>query len=154
MIVRDFLNEQNISFQVIPHRETESAKSLAQTVNAPEQQVAKTVLLRADRGFAFVVALVPADCEVDFEKASRALGGSRIELASEEDLNEHCPECQPGALPPFGSKYKMKTLVDQSLAGQEEILFEGDTHGEAIQMRFDDFKQLEEPLVVPLAAKR
>jgi Ala-tRNA(Pro) deacylase len=151
MIVRDYLARQDVPFEVLQHPPSANAQQLAQQVSTAERQVAKTVLLRADRGFVFVCALVPADCDVDLEKASKALGGSRLEIASDDDLAEHCPDCQRGALPPFGSKYDMKTIVDRSLAEEDEIVFESNTHEEAIRMRFDDFKQLEEPLVVPIA---
>lgn len=154
MNVQEYLVSKNVPFEVVRHPSSETAHQLAQQVHVAEHGVAKTVMLKADRGYVFVVAIVPADCEVDLEKVGQALGGSKIELATEEDVDEHCPECAPGVLPPFGSNYELRTIVDQSLAEQEEIVFGGCTHEEAIRMRFEDFQQLEEPLIVPIAASR
>jgi Ala-tRNA(Pro) deacylase len=41
----------------------------------------------------------------------------------------------------------MKTIVDESLTKDEEIVFEGNTHVEAIRMKYADFYRLAEPLV-------
>jgi hypothetical protein len=38
------------------------------------------------------------------------------------------------------------------LAEDEEIWFEGNTHNEAVRMKFDDFQQLEKPQVGPFAS--
>jgi len=152
MNTQDFLLQHDVEFDVITHRDTYDAQRLAQTLHVPGQEVAKTVLLRADSGYAYVVAVLPANKQVDLEKVSAALGGSKIELACERDLKEHCPDCERGVLPPFGTQYAMKTLVDENLQRETDIVFEGNTHHEAIRMRYEDFKRLESPLVADLAA--
>jgi Ala-tRNA(Pro) deacylase len=82
------------------------------------------------------------------------LGGAKVELATEVEIGAHCPDCEFGVLPPFGSWYGMRTIVDSSLAEDEAIVFEGNTHAEAIRMRFDEFRQLEDPLIAPFATKK
>jgi Ala-tRNA(Pro) deacylase len=146
-----FLEEREIGFEVLPHRETYDAQHMAQALHVSGHHVAKTVLLRADGGFAYIVAVLPATRRVNLERASAALGGSRLELGTEHELSEHCPDCEFGALPPFGSQYDMRTLVDEELTSAERIVFEGNTHHEAIRMRFEDFQQLENPLIAPFA---
>jgi Ala-tRNA(Pro) deacylase len=151
MQVSRFLSDRGIDFQVIEHPPTYDAQHMAQAVHVPGREVAKTVLLRANSGYLFVVAVLPATRRVDFDKAAKVLGGTRLELASEAEIWRHCPDCETGVLPPFGSQYGMKTMVDRSLCQDEEIVFEANTHREAIRMRFDDFKRLEEPLVASFA---
>ena len=85
-------------------------------------------------GPAFVVAVLPANRAVDFELAADVLGGGQVELATERDVAQHCPDCETGVLSPFGRQYGMKTMVDESLLEDEEIIFEGNTHHEAIRM--------------------
>jgi Ala-tRNA(Pro) deacylase len=75
------------------------------------------------------------------------LGGSELSLATEEEVASHCPDCEWGVLPPFGSRYGLRTIVDESLLKEPEIVFEGDTHREAVRMRFDDFRHIEDPLI-------
>lgn len=152
MNVQHFLTEHCVDFDVISHRDTYDAQRLAQTLHVSGRVVAKTVLLRADRGYRYIVAVLPASMQIDLEKVSAALGGSKIELAAETDIKAHCPDCELGALPPFGSQYAMKTLVDERLGQASEIIFEGNSHHEAIRMSYEDFLRLESPLVVDFAA--
>ena len=146
MQVADFLKERQVHFDLLPHRETYDAQRMAATLHVSGRDVAKTVLLRADGGYTYIVAVLPANKAIDFERASQMLGGSKLELATEIEISNHCPDCEMGALPPFGSQYGMQTIVDESLLQDEEIVFEGNTHHESIRMNFADFQHVEEPL--------
>lgn len=147
MNIADFLTQEKIKFDVISHRDTYNAQSMAQTLHVSGHHVAKTVLLRADGGKAYMVAVLPASRAIDLELASQLLGGRQLELATEQEVAEHCNDCEIGALPPFGSQYGMMTLVDAGLDEDEEILFEGNTHHESIRMSFQDFRQIEKPVI-------
>jgi Ala-tRNA(Pro) deacylase len=149
MNVTKFLEEGRYEFERVPHRPTYSAQHLAHELHVRGREVAKTVLLRANGDYTFVVAVLPANKNIDFREASKLLGGAKVQLATEVDIAEHCPDCDFGVLPPFGSRYGMKTIVDASLAEDEDIWFEGNTHDEAIRMKFAEFCRLEEPLVAP-----
>ncbi len=151
--VQELLDERQVAYDTIPHRNTYDAQRLAHELHTPGEEVAKTVLLRADHGQVYVVAVLPATMTIDFEKVSNALGGSKVELANELEIKEHCPDCEMGALPPFGSQYGMKTLVEESLTKEEVIVFEGNCHNEAIRMSYEDFHRIEEPLVARFAVQ-
>lgn len=151
MNVAEFLTKQNVRFENLPHRAAYDAQHLAQALHVPGREVAKTVLLRANGGYRYLVAVLPATKKIDFAKVSAALGGSKVRLATEIEVSQHCPDCEFGVLPPFGSQYGMVTLVDKNLAKDEEIVFEGNTHRDAIRMKFEDFRRIEEPLIVDLA---
>ncbi len=147
MKIADFLKQEKVTFDLLPHRDTYNAQSMAQTLHVSGHHVAKTVLLRADGGQAYLVAVLPASRTVDLESVSELLGGREIEVASESEMAEHCADCELGALPPFGSYYGMMTIVDASLDEDDEIVFEGNTHHESIRMLFDDFRHIEKPIV-------
>jgi Ala-tRNA(Pro) deacylase len=146
MNLQAFLKERRVPFDILTHEPT-----MAQAVHVPGHEVAKTVLLRANHAYSYVVAILPATRLIDFERASKALGGTELALATEVEMANICPDCEIGALPPFGSKYGLKTIVDESLADDEWIVFEGNTHRESIRMRFADFCDLEHPLVLGIA---
>jgi Ala-tRNA(Pro) deacylase len=154
MNVVKYLEGGRFTFDVIPHHPTYSAQRLAQELHVPGREVAKTVLLRADGLGEYVVAALPANRTVDLERVAKLLGKGKPELATEQEIAKHCPDCELGALPPFGSQYGMKTIVDSRLAEDEQIVFESNTHDEAIRMRFDEFRKLEHPIVGPIAAER
>jgi Ala-tRNA(Pro) deacylase len=151
MNVVTFLEKGHYKFERVPHQPTYSAQRLAHELHVPGREIAKTVLLRANGGYKFVVAVLPAHKKIDFKRASKLIGGAQLALATEIEISEHCPDCDFGVLPPFGSRYGMKTIVDSKLAEDEYIWFEGNTHDEAIRMKFADFNRLEQPLVGPFA---
>ena len=150
MKLQDFLTEKHVPFEVLPHRATYDSQRMAQSLHVSGHEVAKTVLLRCSGKAPYVVAVVPASRQIDLVKAGEAVGTGPAELATEQEMHNHCPECEIGALPPFGSCYDMKTISDDSLADQEQILFEGDNHEESIRMKYNDFVELEHPLVTSI----
>jgi Ala-tRNA(Pro) deacylase len=151
MNVKKFLTERRVPFDILTHEPTYDAQHMAQAVHVPGHEVAKTVLLRANHGYKYVVAILPATSMIDFAKASKDLGGTELALATELEMADICPDCEIGALPPFGSQYGLKTVVDESWAEDEWIVVEGNTHAEAVRMKFADFCDLEHPLVLPIA---
>ena len=150
MKLQDYLREKEVPFEVLAHTATYDSQRMAQTLHVSGHEVAKTVLLRCGNDTPYAVAVLPATRKIDLVKAGRAVGADHAELATEPEMHEHCPECEIGALPPFGSCYDMSTIVDDSMAEKEEILFEGDTHEESIRMKYSDFCNLEHPTVASI----
>ncbi len=153
MNAKQFLEEHHVPFDVVAHEQVFSAARLAQAVHAPGRTVAKVVLLRADSGFRYVAAVLPSTHVVDIDRLSEALGGATLELATELEIAERCPDCECGVLPPFGSQYAAETIVDASLTEDEEIIFPGSTHSEAIRMRYQDYYEAEHPRVAQFARR-
>jgi len=151
MNVEQFLQRRDVDFDLIPHPNAFDASHLAQTLHVPGRNVAKTVLLKADHGFRHFVAVLPATKRVSLEQLSRCLGDSHLELATEDEVAEHCPDCEVGVLPPFGSQYGLNTVMDQSLSDDAEMVFEANNHHEAIRMKVSDFRYIEQPLVCSFA---
>lgn len=143
MKLEEFLNSRHIRFERLPHRPAYTANRLAQMLHVPGQEVAKTVLLRTSHGYA--LAVLPANFQVDIEQIRNELGEEWVEIASEEEMCRLFPDCELGAQPPFGSLYDLPTIVDETLTGDEQIVFEGQNHEEAIRMAYHDFEELEHP---------
>ena len=145
MNVQDFLKNRKIPFEKVEHAPTYTAQTLAQEVHVPGQEVAKTVLLHVDDQF--MVAVLPATRSVDCARLAEFLAAKRVDLADEEQCGERFSDCELGVVPPFGSKYGLRTLVDRSLLADEQITFEGNNHHEAIRMSCDDFVAIEDPIL-------
>src|SRR5437588_12115676 len=133
MNVQKFLQQRNVPFRLLDHAPTYAAQRLAQVVHVSGEEVAKVVLLHADDGF--VLAVLPATRSVNVDRVRELVGAATVKLASEPECGKCFPDCELGALPPFGSKYGLRTLVDRSLGEDEEIVFEGNTHHEAIRIK-------------------
>lgn len=151
MQITESLERRHIPFERLDHAECYGAQRLAQTLHSPGREVAKSVLLRADHHYNFIVAVLPATHRIDFDRLRTFLGGAALELASEEEIAERCPDCERGVLPPFGTHYGAQTIVDKALTRDQNIVFENDSHREAIRMKYSDYYSFEHPLVADFA---
>ena len=152
MNVQEHLSHRNVKFETLRHAPADDPADVAEKVEAPLRSVAKNVLLKADGGYCYVMAVVPAHQDVDLEKAGEALGGSTLAPASAEEAAVHCPDTEGRILSPFGSQYNLKVLLDEELSRQEHIHFPGATHEETIRIRVEEYIQAENPLVVSLTS--
>jgi Ala-tRNA(Pro) deacylase len=144
MRLDEFLTGRGVAYERLHHRPAYSANRVAQALHVPGKQVAKAVLLRA--GWGYALAVLPANRRVDLRRLAEDLWGEEVEVASEAEVGRVFPDCEAGAVPPFGSLYHLPTVVDESLAQDEQIVFEAQTHEEAIRMAYRDFEALEHPI--------
>jgi Ala-tRNA(Pro) deacylase len=113
------------------------------------EDVAKVVILDADGRP--VMAVLPATCAVDMEKAKEALGVGTVTLADEDEIRDLFPDCEVGAMPPFGAEYDLNTYVDERLAEEEEILIPAGTHEDSVLLAWEDYQRLARPQVADIA---
>ena len=144
MKIDELLTSRHVPFQALHHPPAYTACRMAQMLHVPGQEVAKPVLLRTGRGYILVV--VPANRFVDLQRIREWLGEEHVEMACEDEMDQIFPNCERGSIPPFGSVYRVNTLVDESLAQDEEIVFQAGTHEEAIRMSYHDYEVVEHPL--------
>jgi Ala-tRNA(Pro) deacylase len=144
----DVLRREHVSYELFPHRHTETALAEAEALHEDPHQVAKTLVLRTPFGFVRV-ALRAVD-RLDLAKARFVLGTDEVELASEEDLVGAYPEFELGAVPPVGGAYD-RVLLDQRLFDSTLVLFEAGTHDESIRLHTGDLLSLAEAEVADLA---
>jgi Ala-tRNA(Pro) deacylase len=97
------------------------------------------------------MAVVPATRQVDLDSLRRAIGAAQVELPSESEFRGHFPDCQPGAMPPFGNLYDMRVYADSALAAEAQIAFNAGSHTDLMQLRFEDFQRLVSPQMVEIA---
>ena len=142
MRVMQFLSEQEVTFEPLVHPPAFTAQKRAKYLHVPGKQVAKTVLLAGPDGY--VLAVLPATHQVDTQALARALGGP-VRLATDREIGEVFPDCEWGVVPPFGTLYGLRTLLDESLAPDSWITFEANTHAEAVRLTCRDFERLERP---------
>ena len=143
MRLDEFLSNQHVPFRRLHHQPAYTANRVAQALHVPGREVAKSVLVSTGHGF--VLAVLPATHRVDLERLRQDLGEERVGLATENEMERLFPDCERGAMPPFGSLYQLPTLIDESLAEDEEIVFEAQDHQEAIAMAYRDYVAVEHP---------
>jgi Ala-tRNA(Pro) deacylase len=149
-LIHEFLREARVPYTVVPHPPAYSAQEEAAAVHVPGRDWAKVVACFVDGRP--VQAVVPATMTVDLDRLAMLARAEIIRLAREDELRDLFPECEAGAIPPFGPLFGQDVYVDVSLAGEQEILFSAGSHSEAIQMRWSDFVASVRPIVGRFAA--
>lgn len=139
------LDREHIHYDILAHAQTDRARAVAEMLHLPKESMAKVVIVNVQERF--VTMVLPATTKIDFQRLRGMFGTHRVRLATEEELAQLFPDCEVGAMPPLGTLYGLPVYVDQSLIGDEEILFDGGTHSEAIRMRYWDFAALVFPTV-------
>lgn len=142
-MLRDFLDQNKVRYVTIRHSVAYTAQEIAASAHIKGKEMAKTVLVKIDGKMAMCV--LPASNKIDFDLLKENLGGTNIRLANEIEFKDKFPECDVGAMPPFGNLYDMDVYVEESLTKDEEIAFNACSHVELIQMAFKDYGRLVMP---------
>ena len=148
--LKGFLDDNQIPYSVVTHATAYTAQGAAATMQISGKELAKTVVLWV--GEEMILAVLPAPNHVRLDKLASEVG-KPVRLATEQEFSSLFPDCEPGAMPPFGSLYNLSVYVDESLAADEAIVFNAGTHRDAIRMRYDDFVRLAKPSICSFARK-
>jgi Ala-tRNA(Pro) deacylase len=146
--ITKYLDENNVDYVRIPHELAYTTEDIAELAHTPAMQIAKTVIYYSDGQYG--MAVVPGGRMVDMDRLRRVTGGKDVRIAHEHEFAHRFPQCELGAMPPFGHLYGMRVLVDRELAEHEDIVFNGGSHTELIRMPYRDFRRLVHPMVVDL----
>jgi Ala-tRNA(Pro) deacylase len=141
--LKEFLNGQHIKYVAINHSPAYTAQEIAALAHVRGKELAKTVMVKLDNKMA--MAVLPASLKVDFEHLQEAAGAGQVELASEKEFKDMFPDCEIGAMPPFGNLYGMEVYASHRLAEDAEIAFNAGSHTELIRMAYKDFERLVKP---------
>ena len=143
--VREFLDSHNVRYEIVPHRPTYTAQEDAASSHISGKEVAKTVMVKVDGRM--VMAVLPAPQMIDFDLLKGAAGAETVELAGEGEFKDIFPDCDVGAMPPFGNLYEIDVFVEEGLTKDEEIAFNAGTHSELIRLPYREYERLVAPKV-------
>lgn len=146
--LREFLDSQQIKYLVISHSLGYTAQGIAAAAHVSGKKLAKTVIVKLDGILA--MAVVPASEHVDMDRLKALTGCKCVEIASEKEFQNAFPDCELGAMPPFGNLYDMPVYADASLAEHEEITFSAGTHRELVRMHWEDMLHIVNPTIAEL----
>jgi Ala-tRNA(Pro) deacylase len=142
----DYLDQNSIKYTTMRHSLAYTAQEIAAVSHIPGKVFAKTVMINVKGKLS--MAVLPASYKIDFDQLKKAIGCDSVRLAHEKEFLNLFPDCEVGAMPPFGNLYGMDVYVAQSIADVAEIAFNSCTHSELIQMKYKDFEKLVKPKVV------
>jgi len=144
--LKELLDNRQARYVAIAHTPAYTAQEIAARAHIPGQELAKTVIIKVDGKIA--MAVLPANFKVDFDQLKRALGTDDVELAREEEFKYLFPECEIGAMPPFGNLFGMETYVAECLTRDEHIAFNAGTHRELIRLPYKEYDELVQPKII------
>lgn len=144
--IKDFLDKNHIKYVSLKHSPAYTAQEIAAKSHVSGKEMAKTVIVKINGDPA--MAVLPASYKVDFEALTKVTGSDNVSLAGEEEFKTMFPDCEVGAMPPFGNLYEMDVYVAETLSDDEEIVFNAGTHSELIRMTYRDFEKLVKPKVL------
>ena len=150
--VRAFLDAHDVKYVIISHSKAYTAQGIAAITHISGKEVAKTVIVKLDGDLA--MAVLAASFQVDLEALRKATGVREAELANEHDFKRHFPDCETGAMPPFGNLYGIPVYVDETLTEDKEIVFNAGSHYELIKLAYKDFERLVKPEVMAFSSAR
>ncbi len=148
--LKAFLDGNHAEYTHTEHSQAYTAREVASAEHLPPREFAKTVVVFGDDGYHMRV--VPGNRLVDCHEVRLAWGLTHARMATEEELGRLFPDCELGAMPPFGALYNnIPVNLDSSLAMEETIAFNAGTHRDVVHMKTAAYRELAKPAVVSLA---
>jgi Ala-tRNA(Pro) deacylase len=145
LAIHEFLREAGTAYTLLQHGPAFTAQEGAAEAHVPGRDWAKVVVCFVNGDP--IEAVLPAPLTVNLDRLLELTRGSDIRLADRDELRRLFPDCEPGAMPPFGPLYGQPVFVDVTLAAEPEIVFNAGTHSEAIRMGWPDFAAIVRPIV-------
>ena len=144
--LKAFLDKEKIKYVSIIHSTAYTAQEVAASAHVTGRELAKTIIVQLDGQMA--MAVLPANRKVVLQDLRDVTGSDRAKFASEEEFKQKFPDCETGAMPPFGNLYGMDVYLAEALAHNEDIAFNAGSHTEVVKLAFRDFDRLVRPNVV------
>lgn len=147
--LKEYLDANGVAYVTVTHSVAYTAQEVASLAHVPGKDMAKTVMVKVDGHMA--MAVLPASAKVDLELLKVVTRSHDVQLAAEWEFKTMFPDCETGAMPPFGNLYGMRIYMEKSLREDDEIAFNAGTHRELIWMRRADFERLTHPYLAEFA---
>src|SRR5437660_4661953 len=144
--LKEFLDREKVKYISIVHSPAYTAQEVAASAHITGRELAKTIIVELDGEMA--MAVLPANRKIVLQDLREVTGSDKVKFASEDEFKEKFPDCETGAMPPFGNLYGMDVYVAEALTNNDEIAFNAGSHTEAIQLKYEDFERLVHPRVV------
>jgi Ala-tRNA(Pro) deacylase len=143
--VKEFLDTNHIFYSTIVHPTSYTAQGTAAYAHVPGNELAKTVVVRVDAQLA--MAVLPASSQLDLAAFKKLTNAKSVSLAAEPDFEIRFPDCDLGAMPPFGNLYGIPVYVEERLTEDDEIAFNAGSHNELLRMKYEDFERVVNPII-------
>lgn len=135
-----FLKKHKVDYEIVDHPAAFTSCETAEAGHIAGSKLAKVVMARA--GGRDVMLVLPSTRTVDLLKLSAFLDTGAVRIEVEKEFEDLFPNCEPGAMPPFGNLYHLPCYVDISLTDEGTLFFNAGSHNRCIHLATDDFLRI------------
>ncbi len=150
--LKEALDEANISYEVYHHALAYTAQEVATAQHLSGKEMAKVVMLKVNGDL--VMGVIAASHKINLSTVKASLGAKEARLASEDEFSSRFPECEIGAMPPFGNLFGLAVFVDPALEKDEYIYFNAGNHVQTVRLKYQDFARLVKPHTARLVEEK
>jgi len=150
--LRELFDEAKVSYEVYNHPLAFTAQEIAERQHFSGDQMAKVVMLQVNGNL--VMGVVTGSQKVNLNTVRASFGAQEARLAREDEFISKFPDCEIGAMPPFGNLFGMPVYVDPAVAKDESIYFNAGNHVQTVRLRYKDFEKLVKPRVIRLVEEK
>ncbi|WP_196140316.1 aminoacyl-tRNA deacylase [Aliikangiella sp. G2MR2-5] len=142
----EYLDSLLIDYNLIPHKSAFTAQETAEKAHIKGEQLSKVIIVGSGQKMSMVV--VPANYLLLQTDLARLLKSPDLTIVPEHLFADRFPECEIGAMPPFGKLYNMNVFLAKELANKEFITFNAGSHSLLVKMHTRDFIDISEARVI------
>lgn len=134
-----YLDSKKVKYETIKHRTVYTAYDKAATLKVPEKIVGKTLVVKINKFFALI--LIPANKNLDKNKLKKVAKVKTIDFVKESWMKKSLKGIKIGAVPPFGSLFKLQTFIDSGLLKNPKIIINSGDYNWSIKTTPGVFKK-------------
>lgn len=135
----ELLKKSSVSFQLIDHPPTRTAQEAAKVAGSKPEEVAKSLVLMADKKPMLVI--VAGDRRIDFKTLKKLKGIKDLRMATPEEVLAQT-DCPIGSVPPFGQLFNLPVIIDSAIEKMDEVVFSPGTNIQSVRMKAKDLLKI------------
>lgn len=152
-----YLDGSGKKYDILEHRTVYTAIDAAITLRKKFEEVAKSLLVKADKDY--VMILLPADQNLDMDKLKKVIGkenGKDVKVIKipGEKVMEKALKVKAGAMGSFGALHKLPVVVEKKLSKIKKAVFPSGSYNHAIEMSMKDFIDMEDAILGSFGVKK
>ncbi|MAF14342.1 MAG: hypothetical protein CMI53_05655 [Parcubacteria group bacterium] len=138
---KSYLDKKMAKYDELSHKTVYTAYDAAQTLRRELKDIAKSLLIAADK--AYIIAVVPANMRLDLGKLKKALKAKKVSIPKEKVMVKVF-KVKPGAITAFGGLHKVDVWVDRGLLKTKDVIIAAGSFTDSVRMKAKDFIDLEQ----------
>lgn len=146
-----YLDKAKIKYKIVRHKTVYTAHDAAQTMRVKLGEIAKTLVIKADK--IYLLAVLPASQRIDLGKLKKIVKAKKIEIAK-EGVMKKIFKIKPGAITPFGEIYKVPVYIDRAMLRAKKVIAGAGTFEESVVMTAKNFLKATKGVIVNFGKKK